>query len=268
MPDGNRGGVETHWRVFGTGPVPALALHCSLAHGVAWSPLAQHVPDLTITAPDFLGHGKSADWDGRGDFHSVATRQAMDFLGQEPLHLIGHSFGATVALRLALEKPEAVASLTLFEPVLFCAARAAGSDTYAAYIAAQAPFDAALRAGRKEQAAEAFQAIWGRGEKWQDTPAVQRDYITARIGLIAAQDPALIADAAGLLSFGRLESLGIPVLLAEGAESPPVIDAINAELARRLPQVQRAVVAGAGHMLPLTHAADCAALVNRQLCAV
>lgn len=265
MADGVFGGVATHYRVFGAGATQALALHCSLAHLGAWAGLAQHLPGLTITAPDLLGHGRSADWDGLADFHGQATRQVMGLLAtmpSGPVHLIGHSFGATVALRMALENPERIVSLTLFEPVLFCAARAAGGPAFAAHMAAHAGFAEALQAGDKPAAAAAFQAIWGRGAPFDTLPPAQRDYIIQRIGLVAAQNTALVDDAAGLLGFGRLEGLGLPVLVLQGACSPPVIDAINTELARRLPQVARAVVPGAGHMLPITHAAECAELVG------
>jgi len=265
MPQADLADVPTHYRIFGEGPVQALALHCSLAHGGAWTGFAGHLQGVTLTAPDLLGHGRSGEWDGVSDFHTGATRQAMAGLtqmGAAPVHLIGHSFGATVALRMALESPDRIASLTLFEPVLFCAARAAGGPAYATHLAQHSEFAAALAAGDKRAAAIAFQAIWGRGEAFETLPPGQADYILQRIDLIAAQNPVLESDAAGMLTYGRLESLGVPVLLLQGADSPAVIDAINAELARRLPQVQRAVVAGAGHMVPITHAAECARLVQ------
>ncbi|RUS59842.1 alpha/beta fold hydrolase [Pseudorhodobacter sp. E13] len=265
MPEAVLGGIQTHWRVLGEGAAQALALHCSLAHSGAWAGLAKELPGLTITAPDLLGHGRSADWDGRRDFHAEATRQAMALLAQMPagpVHLIGHSFGATVALRIALQDPDRIASLSLFEPVLFCAARAADPAAYAAHLASHAAFDQAYRAGDMPAAAAAFQAIWGNGQALDSLPPGPRAYIIDRIRLIHAQNAALMDDAGGLLGFGGLEALGLPVLLAQGAMSPPVIEAINTELARRLPQVRRAVVTGAGHMLPITHAADAAALVS------
>lgn len=264
MPMAVLAGVPTHWRVFGDGAVQGLALHCSLAHLGAWSGLSSHLQGFSLVAPDLLGHGRSADWDGGGDFHSIATRQAMALLAQMPegpVHLIGHSFGATLALRMALEDPDRIASLCLFEPVLFCAARAAGGPAFAAHIARHRQVAQALAEGDAAGAAEAFQAVWGRGVAFDSLPPTQRDYIIQRIALIEAQNATLLDDAAGILAYGRLEGLGVPVLLAEGAQSPPVIDAINTELARRLPQVRRATVAGAGHMLPITHAAECAALV-------
>jgi lipase len=63
----------------------------------------------------------------------------------------------------------------------------------------------------------------------------------------------------------RLESLGVPVLLIEGGASPPVIGAIHAELARRLPMATRLSVAGAGHMVPITHPEPVAAAIAAHL---
>ena len=250
--------MTLHVRRFGEGR-EVLALHCSLAHGGAWSGVSAQLPGVTLVAPDLPGHGRSPAWDGRSDLHTLTTWECLALLPEAPVDLVGHSFGATVALRMALERPEAVRSLTLIEPVLFAAARAAGDPAWRQNVEALQPFAEALAAGDRIAAAAAFQAVWG--VSLSDMPAPQRDYIAARIHLIAAVDPTLRQDTAGLLGFGRLEALGLPVLLVEGATSPPVIAAIQTELARRLPQVTRAVVPGAGHMSPLTHPAEVASLI-------
>ena len=51
---------------------------------------------LTALAYDLPSHGRSGDWDGTGDLHDVATDMGRALL-TEPMDLIGHSFGATVA---------------------------------------------------------------------------------------------------------------------------------------------------------------------------
>lgn len=254
---------QTHWRVLGDGPVGAVALHCSLAHSGSWSGLSRALPGLCITAPDLPAHGRSADWDGVSDLHSDATRIAKDHLERSgPAHLMGHSFGAVVALRLAIESPELVRSLILFEPVLFAAARSAGSPEFAAHIARTAPVEKATMAGDKHKAARIFHGIWGVGERFEDMAEARQAYIADRIHLIKAQNGTLVDDAAGLLGFTRLESVAAPALLIEGARSPGVIDAINTELVRRLRHVRRAKVEGAGHMLPISHPVECARLVD------
>lgn len=261
MPQQAIAGHDTAWRVFGTGPQPALALHCSLAHSGEWAGLAPLLlPQLTLTAPDLPGHGRSAPWDGTVDLHALATAVATGLAAQTgPQDVIGHSFGATVALRLALERPDLVRRLILIEPVLFCAAR--GTPAFAAYERQHLPFAAALQAGNIEGAAGLFQLIWGSGPL-EALPEPQRRYILDRTPLIAAQNPALIEDAGGLLRPFRLEALVRPVLLLEGAASPPVIGAILDALSHRLPDNRRVSVPGAGHMLPLTHPAEVAGAIT------
>jgi pimeloyl-ACP methyl ester carboxylesterase len=257
-----------HRRSYGTGPRPVLALHCSLAHGGAWRAVATHLRDCRLLAPDLPGHGMSPDWAGPGDYHAATTRAVVpllqDLAQRGPVDLLGHSFGATVALRLALERPDLVRSLMLVEPVLFAAARAAEAPEYGPWQAQAASYRAALAKGNMALAADLFQALWG-AVPLQALPAPQRGYIIDRIGLIAAQDGALTDDTGGLLSWQRLESLGLPVLLVEGGLSPPIIGAIQTELARRLPMVRRVTVEGAGHMLPLTHPGPLARALNEQL---
>ena len=147
--------MTLHLRTFGNGPRPAVALHCSLAQGGVWAGLAARLPGAAMLAPDLPGHGRSPNWDGVGDFHSLATRAVLAVI-DAPCDLIGHSFGATVALRIALERPDLVRTLTLIEPVLFAAARAAGAPAFAMFQAENAVFAAYCHAGNMRAAAAAF----------------------------------------------------------------------------------------------------------------
>ncbi len=208
-----------------------------------------------MLAFDLPGHGRSGDWRGEGDYHALSAAIAADFC-TPPRHVIGHSLGATIALRLALERPGLVKSLVLIEPVLFAAAR--GRAAFRAEEEASRPFVAALERGEHEAAARAFTRRWGSGVPWEALPAAQRQYMAARIGLIPATRAVLYEDAAGLLAPGRPEAVECPVLLLEGERSPPVIGEIGAVLGARLPEVRRQRIAGAGHMLPVTHAAEAA----------
>jgi pimeloyl-ACP methyl ester carboxylesterase len=203
-----------------------------------------------MTAMDLPGHGRSPDWDRSVPLQDQATAMARAAL-PEGAHVVGHSFGAVVALCLALEGAS-VASLTLIEPVLMAAAREAAAPAHAENRAAFALLQEAF-AGRPEEATRRFVATWGDGRPWEALPPVARAYRVERMGLVLAQTPALDEDPAGLLAPGRPEALDLPVLLVEGERSPPVVAAIQARLAERLPRARRIVVAGAGHMAPLTH---------------
>ena len=251
------------------GDRPMLALHCSLAHAGAWGELADKLQGVTVTAIDQIGHGRAPDWDGISDLHTDATRAAIAMtteVGQgAPVDLMGHSFGATVCLRIALERPDLVRSLVLVEPVIFAAARAAGDPAYAPFRVRHEHLAALLAADCRQEAAIDFHGYWGTGEPFADLSPKMQAYITDRMHLIAAQNPVLLDDAAGLLRYMGLESIGVPVLLVEGGDSPPIINAVHTELARRLEQVTRLAVPGAGHMVPITHAAEVASAVQAHL---
>ena len=253
------------WVRGGTRPV--LALHCSLAHAGAWSGLAAQLDGITLTATDQTGHGNAPAWDGVSDLHGGATEASIlmaERLGQGgPVDLLGHSFGATVALRLALTRPDLVRSLTLVEPVIFAAAQ--GDAAYAPFRARHLAFASLIQSGQREAALRMFHGDWGTGDALEDLPERTRAYMLDRIHLIEAQNPALLDDAASMLRAGGLEAVRAPVLLIDGAKSPPVIEAVQSALARRLPKVQRLTVQGAGHMVSITHSAEIAPVVQVHL---
>ena len=251
------------------GARPVLALHCSLAHAGAWAGLAAALNGVTITATDAPGHGRAPDWQPGGDMHAVATAQSVamaESLGQaSPIDLIGHSFGGTVALRIAVERPDLVRSLTLVEPVIFAAARAVDAAVFADFRDAHLGFATLVEAGDHTAAAALFHSHWGSGEPFAALPERTRAYMVARIPLIVAQNPTLLDDAARMLRPGGLEAIRVPVLLIEGADSPAIIDAVHRALALRLPQAMRLVVPNAGHMVAISHAAEIAQAVQAHL---
>lgn len=255
MPEDLIAGHLTPWRLWDRGgPRPVLALHCSLAHSGAWTGLAERLSAVTVTAPDLPGHGRAPDWDGRGDLHDLTTAMAAG-LAQRigdggPVDILGHSFGATVALRLALDRPELVRSLVLIEPPLFAAAM--DDPAAAPHLAAQIRVSELILQD-PDAGAAAFHALWGSGEALADLPDRPRRYIVDRIHYITAQSAALVQDTAHLLRPGGLEGVGVPVLLVEGGNSPAVVGSIQPVLAARLPHATRRVLPGAGHMMPITH---------------
>jgi len=230
-------------------------IHCSLAHSGSWGGLARHLSGaLSMVAFDMPGHGRSARWDGRGEVQQVTAAIAATFCEDTPRDVIGHSFGATVALRLAVIRPDLVRSLVLIEPVFFTVARRDHPDIYAAHRTQTAAFDAAMEAGDTWAAAREFTSLWGAGPPWRAIPEAQKRELADQMYLIAAAADALYGDPGGMLNNGVLQALDIPVLLIEGSGSPRVISAVQEGLSARLPLVTRTVIAGAGHMAPITHA--------------
>lgn len=246
-------GVDTQVYSFGAGDEPALMLHCTMGHSMAFMPLATGLNDLlSMTAFDLPGHGGSADWDGVTPIQRQTVDMALDLL-TEPTHLIGHSFGGASALRLACERPELVKSLTLIEPVFFAAAYADHPGLKDSHMAEMAALGTAIDAGEPEKAARLFYTDWGGGRSWDALPEQMRRRAEKQIYLVVAANDEVGEDVGGLLAAGALENLAVPTLLLEGGRSPHYVAKVNAALAARIKGAERAVVENAGHMLPISH---------------
>ena len=210
-------------RQWGKAEREVFLLHCSLAHSGAWDGVVRALgPSLHCTAPDILGHGRAPDVDPALDLHDQCYEALLSDLPEGRFDVVGHSFGGTLALRLAEEMPDRVRSLTLIEPVLFAAAK--GSGAFSAHQRLMQDYAAAEGDGDRLAETRAFLDVWGNGTAFDDLPEAQRRYSMDRIHLIKLSDPALFEDSAGLVP--RLSEVTAPTLLVEGGDSPKVIAAI------------------------------------------
>jgi lipase len=245
--------LHTHTHLYEGAARQALAIHCTLGHSGAWRGLAAELKDdLSLLAFDLPSHGKSGVWDRTGNIHDIATDMARGLI-DAPVDLIGHSFGATIALRIAAESPELVRSLTMIEPVYFAAAIADEPEMLEEYRRASAPLDAAFASGDEREAARVFNRDWGDGTPWDSLPARMQDQMTRLVHYVPASAAFLHHDSAGVLD--RLGQAAMPAVLIEGDQSPPMSAKVAISLQKRLPDAVRVIVRGAGHMLPVTHPA-------------
>ena len=104
-------------RVDGQGPA-VLLLHGQPGSGADWDGVAQTLTRThTVLVPDRPGYGRTG---GRAMGFAGNVRSALallDSYGIERAAVAGHSWGAGVALAMAIEAPERVQSLTLVAPV-------------------------------------------------------------------------------------------------------------------------------------------------------
>lgn len=262
-----RFGVPTQAQMIGSGPRPALAIHCMLGSAEIWGPVLSPLGEtITATVFDLPGHGRSGAWDPAGAepgaYQALATRIAASFIDR-PVDLIGHSFGALVALRIAVGAPEAVRSLTLIEPVLFAAA--SDSPEWAELSPHQAHLEDLLATGQEEEAARRFVRDWGAGLPWDSLPERHRARFIAQMPIIANVTRANFDDPGQIARPGGIEAIDAPVMLIHGDRSPPIMAPVCAAIAARLGDVGTACVPGAGHMLPVTHPRQVSDLIAMNL---
>lgn len=96
-----------------------LALHGWLDNAASFVPLAAHLEDIDLVAPDLPGHGRSAHLPPGGDYSFAGAVNAVldiaDALGWERFALLGHSMGAGIGSLLAAACPDRVERFVAIE---------------------------------------------------------------------------------------------------------------------------------------------------------
>jgi pimeloyl-ACP methyl ester carboxylesterase len=244
-----------HHVALGQGEMIVL-LHGSASTGALWRQTMQTLQPLyRLIAPDLTGYGRSPRPDVPYTIDSE-VRAVASLLPccAEKYHLVGHSYGGVVALALALAHPARLRTLILIEPVYFAALRYVGQEAaYRRFVEVRDAFVATLARGEIESAMRDFVAFWAGEGTWEKAPAETRATMlqaTARIAL--DWRASFRAD----MPLGPLAALGPRTLLVCGERSPePMLKLVDA-LHTIMPGSVLICVAGAGHSLPLTHAAD------------
>lgn len=110
----NLHGLPFHYRDWGGDGRPVLLLHGLASTCHIWDLVAPRLAaDFRVVALDQRGHGLSAQVDEGFDFATVSGDAAafIGALGWERPVIVGHSWGADVALELAAAQPELAAGL-------------------------------------------------------------------------------------------------------------------------------------------------------------
>ncbi len=246
-------GYDTRVIRYGAGPRAALFLHASMGNAKDWTGVqAELLEQLTMTAFDRPSHGRAPRWQG-GDALAL-FEQSVDMAGaliDGQADVIAHSFGATVALGLALKMPEKVRSLTLYEPVLFGAIKERPEPQ--AFFGTMGRFQQLIEAGDEAEAARLFNDAIMPEAPWAALPEPIRAAMARRIHVIADEGPVVMGEVADLANPARLAGLNMPVQFLHGSRSPAMFGAVIAYFCAHIPQAQRKIIGGAGHMGPLTH---------------
>jgi pyruvate dehydrogenase E2 component (dihydrolipoamide acetyltransferase) len=204
-----------------------------------------------VIALDLPGHGGSSKDVGDGSLRSLAgaVGAALDALKVENAHLVGHSLGAAVAARLALDRPGLARSLTLIAPAGF-SADGVSEEFLTGVIEAQRakdlrPFMEMLLADPAAVSKEMIDDVL----KFKRLDGVEEALSAIRDRLVEG------ADAAAL----RAELHGIPSALVIASRNDPIVGAPD-EAA--LPAGFKVVwIEGAAHMPHLEQAARVNALL-------
>lgn len=168
----------------------------------------------------------------------------LGHLGVPRAHVIGHSYGAVVAIELACQAPHAVRSLTVLEPPLMT------PDTAAAFAGQLTPIVDAYRAGKVRGAIEGFMgAVCKPGWQAVTSQAVPGGAEQAERDAATFFDVEVPALAGWSFDAERARRITQPALFVLGGDSAPVFHASRALFASSVPHAECVELPGLDHLL-------------------
>jgi pimeloyl-ACP methyl ester carboxylesterase len=259
--------VQPPWPARGR----AIALHCSGAGASRWRCLAEALgAEYDLSAPEHYGCESRGPWTGEHAFtladEATSALALIDAAGDE-VHLIGHSYGGGVALHVALVRPDRIASLTLYEPSAFHLLTQMGERGLEGYVeiagVAQRVGQATM-VGDHRGGMSTFVDYWNGPGAWSAMRPAAQDALVKWAPTASLEFHALLDNRTPA---GDYRALRFPVLILRGEHAPRPTRLVAEGLSRALPSARLSVVAGAGHLGPLTHAVEVAQLMARHIVA-
>ncbi len=247
-------GVNLFYELVGSGE-PLVLVHGMWTDHSSWRFIVPALAEsFRVLTYDRRGHSRSdrpaAQGLRRTDEDDLAALiEAFDLA---PAHLVGNSHGASIALGLASRRPDLVRSVVGHEPSLL-GPLSDNPQLRPMMAQTQAAFEAVacqLRAGDIEAGVARFieEVALGPG-MWEQTPVESRRiFIHNAPTFLDTMGGPRWAD----LDLEVLARCSCPVLLTEGAQSPPWLPTIVREIARVVDRVERHTFAGSGHAPHLT----------------
>lgn len=242
--------MDTQFRASEHANAPIVSLHSSASSSGQWKQLASDIESrFAVHAFDLPGYGRDplkSDLSQNGA--AVCANpviQKIEELGNA-VHLVGHSYGGGVAIKVALMRPDLVKSLTIYEPAAFHFLKTGDAVSQRLFqqiqfvsgmITAEAASDSAALGMKR------FLNFWNGDGFWKSlpTPAKQR---------FAGMITSVMADFAnGFAETWKLQDLSelhMPSLVMTGLESPEVTQRVAIAVANALPNSRIALCLNLG----------------------
>lgn len=240
------------------GPVAAdarktvLALHAAASAGEQWRGLTDYLRGrYKVMAPDLPGYGSARLLHSRSP-RDTAEQLAEAVAHDAPLHIVGHSLGAAVAMELAISHPHLVRSLTLIEPMLFhllLDGERSDRALHGELIRLADRMLTAVAANDNAVGMQAYIDFWYGAGAWRRTGDSLKERLARLTSRVATDLTASLAQTGGARFYGELRC---PTLLVKGLQSPVASLRVTEMAAQAIPGARLIMIADAGHMAPLT----------------
>ncbi len=252
-------GCNLYYEEVGEGP-PILLIHPAGATASTWGAATDELARIgRVITYDRRGYARSGGEPVRSlPTHTADAAAILEYLQAAPAVVVGTSAGATIAVDLAVRRPELVRTVVAHE----AAWRAMRHPPTASQVAAVAKIGSLALRGRHSDAAEALlRAAYtyrDGGTAWDAFPEEWRHVAreNARAALVDFRN-----------SIGNyptpqaLATITVPVVCTYGARSPDSIARLTRSLAAAISTAKTRQIEGAGHAAPFDATANFVQLI-------
>ncbi len=247
-------GGELEYLEHGEGP-PLVLVHGSFATAHSWKQVRLGLEDhYRVYALNMPGYGHSTSSPDVDAFLNgrYALQALLEYIGN-PIHLVGHSAGGAVCLNAALHLSDHLRSLTVIEPTTVIAldlmeqqhVRHDIEDMFKVY-------KAHVESGEQHAARHVID-YWGGQGSYASFPEKFYQAAETMIPQNLREWAAAFTDTTEREAYHALD---VPTRVICGDQSAHAMQQICANLVHLLPDADYALIEGARHFSPTTHAAD------------
>ncbi len=247
----------------GSAAAPILALHGSASSPGQWKALVEAFRgEREVIAPCLPGYDPRQLESLAGtpglDSRLTPIRERLVNTAR-PVHIIGHSFGGALALRLGELHPQLVLSICVYEPTALAVLRQ-GNESIDLCLLDQFQRLASITANAQaEVAMESFINYWMGGNCWQSLAEPVKGGLMSVADVVARDFQDGLAEVANDAESQRYEG---PVQILSGGATIAAARRIAELLAAELPAADWQRLPGLGHMGPISDSA----IVNGSYC--
>jgi len=252
MPVRANGSVTVDYTEDGSGETVVL-IHSSINSNRQWRALVDALKErFRVLAINLFGYGETTPWPGiRLQTLSDQAELVLTLCEetQTPIHIVGHSFGGSVAVKAATKLGPRVDRLVLLEPNPFYLLKQHGRTE--AYEEVRALRDHVKKfgvTGDWARAGERFADYWLGDGSWASMPEKRRQAFAASLPPNFHEWDAVMNEETPIDAWKALEPR---TLLVSASGTPRPIREIVELLADACPHWTYAQVAEGGHMAPV-----------------
>lgn len=263
MPKDVINGVELYWELSGqSGPAIVLIHGAWVDHNHFGGLVPYLEKTFRVLSYDRRGHSQSERPAKQGamkdDLDDLAKLLAHHNLA--PAHLLGTSYGAMIALRMAVDYPQLCLSVSVHEPpFLHLNETVMANENVAEMEQLQREVVEQLMAGEMETGLRRFVNAVVRPNAWEDLPEDSQQFLVS-------QAPTFIDDVNDpnpwTVNRGKLAEFTKPLLLTQGEKSARFYGVILDEIQEAVPQAERMIIQGVDHVPQASHPQEYAEIIQ------